>query len=228
MSGWGRQPEPPGLLDPGTATQEPVKKNDPLTYTGPVKNIDYNAKGQREFIEYGNGVRTQYEYDPQTFRLTHLFTTRGTSFPDDCENPVKCDDPPRDCPKTRNFACGLQNIHYTYDPAGNITTIRDDAQQTIYFSNCIVQPECDYTYDAIYRLIKATGREHMGSSQTRGRHGMTGAALPSGSPVMNSRCETILQEYFYDEVGNMTGSKIQLPTGMERTRTTGYEIYHRY
>ena len=28
-----------------------------------VTDIDYNAKGQRELIEYGNGVRTTYDYD---------------------------------------------------------------------------------------------------------------------------------------------------------------------
>ena len=32
-------------------------------------------------------------------------------------------------------SCGLQNLHYNYDPAGNITHIQDDAQQTIYFRN---------------------------------------------------------------------------------------------
>src|ERR1051325_6017269 len=36
-----------------------------------VSNIDYNARGQRTQIEYGNGVRTTYEYDPLTFRLVH-------------------------------------------------------------------------------------------------------------------------------------------------------------
>ena len=41
-----------------------------------MTNIDYNAKGQRELIEYGNDVRTAYEYDPLTFRLIHLRTTR--------------------------------------------------------------------------------------------------------------------------------------------------------
>ena len=29
-----------------------------------VTNIDYNAKGQRALIEYGNDVRTDYTYDP--------------------------------------------------------------------------------------------------------------------------------------------------------------------
>ncbi len=41
-----------------------------------VTNIDYDAKGQRVLIEYGNDVRTTYEYDPVTFRLIHLHTTR--------------------------------------------------------------------------------------------------------------------------------------------------------
>ena len=41
-----------------------------------VTNIDYNAKGQRTLIHYGNGAETTYEYDDQTFRLIHLKTTR--------------------------------------------------------------------------------------------------------------------------------------------------------
>ena len=117
-----------------------------------------------EFIEYGNSVRTAYKYDPLTFRLIHLFTTRGLQFPEDCLNPNPCADPPHDCPSPRRFSCGVQNLHYTYDPVGNITHIRDDAQQTIYFRNKRVEPSAEYTYDAIYRLIKATGREHLGQA----------------------------------------------------------------
>ena len=43
-----------------------------------VTNIDYNAKGHRELIAYDNGAlgTTTYDYDPLTFRLTHLKTTR--------------------------------------------------------------------------------------------------------------------------------------------------------
>ena len=37
-----------------------------------VANIDYNAKGQRTLIDYGNGVRTTYDYDERTFRLMRL------------------------------------------------------------------------------------------------------------------------------------------------------------
>ena len=106
------------------------------TVTTFVQDIDYNAKGQRELIEYGNGTSTTYEYDPLTFRLTHLQTTRG--------------------------ADRLQDLFYTYDPVGNITHIQDDAQQAIYFNNAVVEPHADYTYDAIYQLIHAEGREHIG------------------------------------------------------------------
>lgn len=52
-----------------------------------VTDIDYDAKGQRTLIAYGNGVRTTYEYDPLTFRLIHLLTQRKeTAFPDDCHS----------------------------------------------------------------------------------------------------------------------------------------------
>ena len=62
-----------------------------------VTDIDYDAKGQRERIDYGNGVDTTYDYDPLTFRLVRLQTLRGSE--------------------------PLQDLSYTYDPVGNITHI---------------------------------------------------------------------------------------------------------
>jgi len=156
--------EPAGLLDPDTATQHTVK------------NIDYDAKGQRELIEYGNGVRTTYEYDDKTFRLVQLRTLRGTE--------------------------PLQDLFYTYDPAGNITAIRDDAQQTIYFNGQVVRPDTAYKYDAIYRLIEATGREHIGQASqahtTWNDKGRVNLAHPNDGQKMRNYFEF----YEYDEVGN--------------------------
>ena len=86
-----------------------------------VTNIDYDAKGQRERIDYGTSgprVTTTYTYDPLTFRLMNLKTIRGASDT-------------------------LQDLFYTYDPVGNITHIRDDAQQTIYHANTKVEPNND-------------------------------------------------------------------------------------
>ena len=47
------------------------------------------------------------------------------------------------------------------DPIGNITQIDDNAQQTIYFNGSVVSPSQKFEYDALYRLLKSTGREHI-------------------------------------------------------------------
>lgn len=184
-----------------------------------VTNIDYNERGQRVQIEYGNGVTTSFEYDKRSFRLTHLLTRRNAAtFPDDCPSPAVDGWP----------GCQVQNLHYTYDPAGNITFIRDDAQQTIYFRNRRVEPSNDYTYDALYRLIEATGREHLGqvggspivhSYNDSPRVGIDWSA--NDGNAMGSYTET----YVYDAVGNFLemrhrGSDATLPGW---TRTYAYE-----
>jgi RHS repeat-associated protein len=131
-----------------------------------ITNIDYDAKGQRARITYGNGAETRYQYDRNTFRLIQLYTQSGTSFTGDGESATPPHDDPIKAPAVppAGKPFGLQNLHYTYDPVGNITHIRDDAQQTIYFKNQCIEPHNDYTYDAIYRLVGATGREHLGQA----------------------------------------------------------------
>jgi hypothetical protein len=105
-------------------------------------------------------------------------------------------------------SCGLQNTRYTYDPAGNVTRIVDQAQQTRYFRNKRVAPGNDYTYDALYRLIQATGREHLGQKATGIRNAPTapggdnafhtGLAHPGDGKAMGG----YIERYVYDAVGN--------------------------
>jgi RHS repeat-associated protein len=187
---------------------EPQRWIDSLT-TPPsavgVTNIDYNAKGQRTRIDYKNGTTTFYKYDPLTFRLASLYTRRGGIFTADSENPSP---PPAtmaapDEPPISKYA-GLQNLHYSYDPAGNITTIRDQAQQTVYFNNKRVEPNNEYTYDALYRLIAATGREHLGQTGNMFPHSSDDSlriGLPQ--PGDGNAMGTYLESYKYDEVGNI-------------------------
>jgi RHS repeat-associated protein len=161
-----------------------------------ISDIDYDAKGQRTLIVYGNGVRTSYNYDPLTFRLVHLLTRRDiNAFPKDCPQPPRAGWP----------GSAVQNLRYTYDPAGNITYIRDDAQQTLYFRNKRVEPSADYTYDAVYRLIEATGREHLGQAgaeplpSSYNDKPRVGILLAAGDGNAMGR---YLQRYVYDAVGN--------------------------
>jgi RHS repeat-associated protein len=161
-----------------------------------VRNLEYDAKGQRLLIEYGNGVRTSYGYDPLTFRLVHLLTRRRRSaFPGDCPQPRPSAWP----------GCELQNLHYTYDPKGNITHIRDDAQQTIYFRNRRVEPSSEYTYDAIYRLIAATGREHLGQIDSRSvaYSDNDGPRVDLPQPGDGNVMARYVEHYVYDAVGNI-------------------------
>jgi RHS repeat-associated protein len=110
-----------------------------------VKDIDYDAQGKRTRIEYENGAVTIYTYDSDTFRLATLTTTRPNPDAD---------------------ARTVQALAYTYDPVGNITRLRDsaDIHNVVFFRNQRVEPSSDYTYDAIYRLKVAKGREHLGQA----------------------------------------------------------------
>lgn len=64
-----------------------------------LDDVEYNERGQRTRIVRGNGVTTQYTYDPLTFRLaTHRSWRTGET---------------------------LQDLEYTYDPVGNIVAIDD-------------------------------------------------------------------------------------------------------
>jgi len=146
-----------------------------------VKNINYNARGQRELIEYKNGTKTIYEYDVFTFRLIHLKTTRESD----------------------NKA--LQDLFYVYDPVGNITEIRDESQQTIYFNNTVVLPNMKYEYDALYQLISTSGREHIGQTaqpqEEYDWNDYTRINLPHPNDVQAMRRYT--EKYEYDKVGNV-------------------------
>jgi RHS repeat-associated protein len=162
-----------------------------------VTSVSYDAKGQRELISYGNGTVTSYDYDPDTFRLIRLQTSRPTS-----SNP-------------------LQDLAYTYDPVGNVTQIADAAQPTVYFANQVVPASASYTYDAIYRLTAATGRELIGlvsQPQTDWNDSVRmWVPLPTDGQAMRNYTET----YAYDQVGNFT-SVVHSAANGSWTRTYAY------
>ena len=162
-----------------------------------VANIDYDAKGRRVLIEYGNNVKTEYGYDPLTFRLTDLKTKR---FSDQVL---------------------MQGLSYTYDPAGNITHIKDDAQQNIYFNNQAVTPSNDYTYDAIYRLINAQGREHIGQVSQPETTWNDEFRVKLPHPQDGQAMRRYTELYEYDPVGNFERMIHQATSG-NWTRTYAY------
>lgn len=142
-----------------------VKIRGSSTATPFVRNVDYNARGQRISIAYAGtssaAFTTGYAYDAMTFRLSNQTTTRAS------DNVV------------------LQDFSPYYDPVGNIVEVGDAADQTLYFSGSTpVTAGTQYTYDAIYRLLTASGREHPGQQQPET---MTNLESPLAS-VPQGRC----------------------------------------
>ena len=158
-----------------------------------VTNIDYDAHARRTLIQYGNGASTTYEYDPQTFRLAHLRTTRPPGL-----NGLSA----------QLFAdpAVVQDLNYTYDPTGNITQIADLAVATVFNNQQKVDPVACFTYDPLYRLTRATGREHIAQSGFQfspADHGyrdypFVGLAHPNDAQALRNYTE----QYEYDPVGN--------------------------
>jgi YD repeat-containing protein len=168
------------------------------TTTNFISNIDYNAKGQRDQIYYGNNTTTNYNYDLQTYRLTRLLTTANTG------NNIQ------------------QDLNYIYDPVGNITQQFDNAQKTIFYGGQQVEAQSNNVYDAIYRLIEGAGREHAGQVTFNGQDNWSdnwcNLQLQPNSPM---QLRNYSQKYFYDGVGNIM--KMQHLAGSTTSWTRTYQ-----
>ena len=175
----------------------------------PIARIDYNAKGQkRNRVDRGNGTVTKYGYDPETFRLRELRTTRpgyNPSFPD--------------ARGQLSDARVLQDLHYGYDAVGNITDIYDDAWTPAFFSNHKPRGGL-HVDDAVYRLIQATGRENGAASGvppqfTSAPTGITNLPISSATGALKN----YIQRYRYDAVGNMQTMRHGPTAGWTRNYT---------
>ncbi|KAK4169648.1 virulence plasmid 65kDa B protein-domain-containing protein [Cladorrhinum sp. PSN259] len=150
-----------------------------------VVDIDYDARGVRSYISYGNGVTTNYAYS-NLGELTGIRSTRTKSGSSG----------------TREV---LQDISYTYDLSQLQTHILDAAQQTVYFNNEVVDASNGYTYDALYQLIRATGREHLG--QPGGSpvpYGSDDAVRSGPQPGDGRAMSRYTEDYVYNRAGGMT------------------------
>jgi RHS repeat-associated protein len=172
-----------------------------------IKDIVQDAKGQRTRVRFGNGTTTCYHYDEKTFRLTQLRTTKVNNEP--CE-----------AGRMSNLldANTLQNLFYTYDPTGNITEIKDDAHEPVFFNNQQVKPESTYKYDALYRLIEATGRENV--TFDNAPEAQEENPLSVNFAINNQALRNYTQNYIYDSVGNILKMQHRAGNGDLTTRWT--------
>ncbi|KVT53811.1 RHS repeat-associated core domain-containing protein [Burkholderia ubonensis] len=152
---------------------------DQATWQPLLRAISYSAAGQVLREEAGNGVVTDYTYEPQTQRLAELRTTR----------PTKAGRP-----------TVLQALSYQYDPIGNPLAIEDAAKATRYTRNQRVAPASHYTYDALYQLTQATGREN--ANAERQSHRLPAPIVPLFQEI--SALTNYTRTYTYDRGANLT------------------------
>lgn len=139
-----------------------------------LKSAGYNAFGQMEVEQGGNEVITTASYSPVDGRLFNL----------------KAEKPGGKV---------LLDLLYQYDPVGNINRIEDVAQPVQWFAQQMIQAVSTYTYDTLYQLICATGRENV--NQTFGK-GLP--SLEAFGAADDSRWRNYSQTYSYDSSGNLT------------------------
>lgn len=147
-----------------------------------VSGSTLNSDLQPEHILYGNEVKTNYSYDDHTHELKQINSFRKSG--------------------TDHF----QQLIYTHDPGGLITTTRNTKQATVYHNNQEINPCTQYFYDAVYRLRKANGRLLKGL-QTANAGKVKNTAIPVPSPAKTAslqQVELYTELYEYDKSNNMT------------------------
>ncbi|RAU46883.1 MULTISPECIES: RHS repeat-associated core domain-containing protein [unclassified Pseudomonas] len=128
-------------------------------------DVAYDAQGRVESETAGNGVVTSHIFDKADSRLLNLRVDDGW----------------------------LQDLHYAYDPVGNVLSIEDKAQPTRYFANQQIEPLRTFAYDSLYQLINATGYESAVASRGPDALGFSTAA----------DLRNYTQHYEYDAGGNL-------------------------
>ena len=168
-----------------------------------IKEIAYNAKGQRLLMVTGNTMMTRYNYRDDNFRLNRI-RTEGYTQSGNTYSPV--------------VNTMRQNLKYNYDLNGNIIKLGEELDDvgianTTLGVNAI---EKFFSYDPINRLLSATGRE----SNTNTNSNFWGEQSIAGNPnANNTRAYT--RNYQYDKVGNI--QKLQhIATGAGFTRRYNY------
>lgn len=158
-----------------------------------VEHISYNAKGQRILVIYGNGLMTRYAYDCQTFLLARLRTEHFDRV---------------DQFRYRPKGNAVQDFGYEYDLVGNLLKIRNRTPDGGLPSD---KDKLDriFLYDALYRLVSATGRE----CKTQSRKDIW-----NDEPKCGNYNDTLYyqEEYSYDKLDRVTSISHQADLGSFR------------
>ncbi|MBL4647956.1 MAG: hypothetical protein JKY13_03240, partial [Gammaproteobacteria bacterium] len=144
-----------------------------------IDDIHYNAKGLPEKVQYYDKgkVCTDYIYEAKTDALMYVSTKRTTD------------------------QSTLQDLSYAFDPVANITRSMDRSYPTVFGNHNVSHAKLDYSYNALYQLLTARGRQHPGLTEDDRYTGFKQSRFSVNDSEVLIGYE---QGYQYDLAGNMT------------------------
>jgi len=143
-----------------------------------LREACYRADGVMLSQTAGNGIIDRYEYAPRAQYLTRHLTERPAGH-------------------AQGQLC-ISDLHYTYDPVGNIDELEDKGADPAWHSNLETTGLRKYSYDTLYRLGCASGRERTPVSHYYSR--LAGHSYPTSASVWTPYTE----RYAYDDGDNLT------------------------
>ena len=158
----------------------------------------YTTHGKYEMVDYGNGVTTQHDYDPDSTRLMSIQTSLG--------------------------ATDYQNYAYSYTDGGNIASITDAMRGHAYTyayddlhrltNEAATSGSMAWTYDSIGNILS---KSQDGSSMTYAYNTTTHklASVTAGGTAYN---------YAYDANGNITSCPKFDGASITATLTIDYNV----
>jgi RHS repeat-associated protein len=155
-----------------------------------VKNIVYNAKGQRLLIAFGNDVMTRYVYSNKTFRLQRYRSEKYTySQVGDTHT------------YTKQSGTNRQDDGFNFDLVGNIIKILNRVTDCGISGTTLGSDALNraFEYDPLYRVVSANGRES--DTQDQNDYLYSDAPIPGSPNADNVRAYE--RQYSYDKLGNI-------------------------
>ncbi|MFZ5937766.1 RHS repeat-associated core domain-containing protein [Pseudomonas sp. HS6-2] len=138
-----------------------------------LRSSERRADGALLSQTAGNGVVEAFEYSERAGKLMRHRTAR-----------------PVDHGQGALLICDL---HYAYDPAGNLLSLDDKSVEPTWYRNEVTNGLRRYGYDTLYRLVTATGRER---SQEKRNPQCYGSAV-------GRTWQRYKEQYTYDDGNNL-------------------------
>ncbi|MFQ1702411.1 SpvB/TcaC N-terminal domain-containing protein [Loktanella agnita] len=153
-----------------------------------ISDTSYTAANEVDTVSFGQGIVQTRTYEDTTERTIALDTVRPSKLPGGGTRDPK-----------------VQSMRYMFDPAGNLAKTWDRTANLLFCGGTEPENDAAFGYDALYRLISASGLQHPGikaeTHATGFMQSLYAELCPAGTPPIT--LERYTDTFTYDASGNM-------------------------